>query len=89
MLVNHHSIARDGRIYMGLLKQAVLDAEGTLRLGWWKGNDQRAERWTDIGIPVGDTSGAPVLMLAKSFDMSHGLILECRLRLPPCRARGG
>ena len=40
VLVNHHSIARDGQVYFGTLKATQLDAEGTLRLAWWRGNEQ-------------------------------------------------
>ena len=36
ILVNHHSIA--GKVYFAPLKSTVIDEEGTLRLGWWKGN---------------------------------------------------
>ena len=40
LLVNHHSIARNGQVSFGTLKAAQLDDEGTLRLRWWAGNEQ-------------------------------------------------
>ena len=39
-MINHHTIARDGQVYFPPLKRAVLDDEGTLRLVWWKGNEE-------------------------------------------------
>ena len=40
LLINHHAIAKNGRIHLGLLKRAVTDDEPTLRLGWWSGNER-------------------------------------------------
>ena len=91
LLANHHSIARDGHIYMGLLKRAVLDAEGTLRLGWWEGNDGLKRQQTALEIPSADTTEPSVQMLPNHFDEARGLVLECRLSLPstPFDARRG
>jgi len=83
LLANHHSIARDGHIYMGLLKRAVLDAEGILRLGWWEGNDGLKRQRTAMEIPTADVAEPGALMLPNAFDLARGLILECRLSLPP------
>jgi hypothetical protein len=83
MLVNHHAIARDGRIYMGLLKQAVVDEAGTLRLGWWQGNEKLVACRSAIDVPPGGAPGLQVSMLPQTFDMSRGLLLEARLVLPP------
>jgi hypothetical protein len=83
VLVNHHSIARDGRIYMGLLKKAIVDEQGVLRLAWWKGNATIRQQRTGIGIPSAHSPGESVQMLPGTFDAAQGLILECRLLLPP------
>ena len=37
VLVNHHSIGRDGQVCFGTLKATQVDSAGTLRLGWWGG----------------------------------------------------
>ncbi len=83
LLVNHHSIAKDAHIFMGLLKQAFVDAEGTMRLHWWKGNDQLKLQRVEAVVPVSDTSNEPVLILDNSFNTSDGLILEGSILLPP------
>ncbi len=83
VLVNHHSIARDGQVYFGTLKSAVLDAEGTLRLGWWQGNEKLKGPALEVGMPAlrRETASAPA-MLACNFDANAGIILEGVLRLP-------
>jgi len=73
LLVNHHSIARDGDVYMGLLKTARLDKDGTLRLVWWPGNEQLKDTAVNVGPPSGD---GPIPFLANSFDVEHGTTLE-------------
>jgi len=82
LLVNHHSIARDGSVYMGLLKQALVDQEGVLRLYWWKGNDLLKSQRSGAFIPVPDRSTETVLMLENKFDILNGLVLEGSLLLP-------
>jgi hypothetical protein len=90
LLINHHSIARGAQggsqhaqVYFGLLKSAVVDTEGTLRLGWWNGNEKLK-------------NGAPVLKLSRqivkedsSINMLHeklnsdgGIIIEGLFALP-------
>lgn len=83
LLANHHSIARDGHIYTGLLKRATLDVEGTLRLCWWRENDGLKRQRTAMEIPTTDIDNPLVLMLPNAFDVARGLILESRLLLPP------
>ena len=63
MLVNHHSIPREGGgdVAMAPLKRAVVDAKGTLRLGWWEGNEalkgEEVDPWAE-------------------FDMGEGIVVE-------------
>lgn len=81
LLVNHHSITRDGRVYMGLLKDTRLDGDGTLRLGWWPGNEGLKRRPLPVALaPV--VPNTPVHFL-HPLDLAEGLILEGRLALPP------
>jgi hypothetical protein len=81
LLVNHHSCA--GVIYFGTLKTALVDAEGTLRLGWWRGNE--AFKQGRPAMPLEATaseSSAPLAFLKPSLDFKKGLILEGRLPIP-------
>lgn len=84
ILVNHHSIARDGEVYFGLLKQTVLDDEGTMRLGWWKGNEKMKHESVDIRIPAPDhrAPGKNIVMLDETLNIDRGVILEGSLELP-------
>lgn len=96
MLVNHHSIARNGRVrydalkgqvYFAPLKQAVVDKEGTLRLGWWKGNEKVKHRPVEVKLPGPGASREAPAMLRNVFDAKSGVILEGKLTLP--KAKGG
>ena len=80
-LVNHHSIARDHQVYFGLLKQAVVDTEGTLRLGWWKGNEKMKYRHIDVKLPDNKVE-SPIMMLENLFDIDQGVIIEGTLEIP-------
>jgi len=69
VLVTHHAIARNGQVYCGQLKRAVLDEEGTLRLGWWEGNETLKHK--------------PVEVTADSaFDTRSGIVLEGKMPVP-------
>jgi hypothetical protein len=80
MLVCHFIRDRNGEVSFAPLKNARIDAEGTLRLGWWKGNE-KMKRAAIAVQPFGDTSKA-IDMLGHPFDPSKGIILEGTLRLP-------
>jgi len=83
VLVNHHSIARDGQVYFGTLKTAVVDNEGTLRLGWWKGNEKLKQEAIEVKLPALPAEAVPtVVMLASKFDASGGLVMEGAFKLP-------
>jgi len=81
VLVNHHAIARNGAVYFGTLKRAVLDAEGTLRLGWWKPNDKLKREPVAVKPPAG--GGGAIAMLPNTFDIDEGVVLEGTVLLPP------
>lgn len=81
LLVNHHAMAADGRVFFAPLKRAVVDDEGTLRLKWWAGNERLKHRAVAVQMP-GATTGPSVVMLANRFDVADGLVLEGRMSLP-------
>ena len=83
VLVNHHSIARDGEVYFGTLKATQLDDEGTLRLGWWKGNEKLKQQSIEAKPPSARAGEPPPIALLESeFDARRGLILEGTIKLP-------
>ena len=84
LLVNHHAIARNGRVYMGTLKRAAVDKEGTLRLGWWEGNEKLKNEAVEVKLPrVAQPPSAVVPQrLDTDFDLASGIILEGILPLP-------
>jgi len=90
LLVNHHTIARgvqggslQAQVYFGLLKSAIVDSEGTLRLGWWNGNEKLKN-----GTPVLTLSGliekedSSINMIDAKFDSEGGIIIEGLLTMP-------
>lgn len=83
ILVNHHSIARNGEVYFAPLKQAVIDDDGILRLGWWNSNEKMKHQLIDVK-PLASSSDddGPVIMLENVFDVDQGVILEGVLTLP-------
>jgi len=83
VLVNHHSIARNGQVYFAPLKSTVIDGDGTLRLGWWKANEKMKHERVEVKMPlVGTSDRAPIAMLEHTFDFKNGVILEGSLMLP-------
>ena len=83
VLVNHPSRAGEPQ-YLAPLKSAVVDEEGTLRLGWWKGNEKLKHEPIEVKLPVGaESDDAPVAILENRFDADRGIILEGTIALPP------
>jgi len=80
VLVNHHSIARDGQVYFAPLKHAVVDREGTFRLGWWEGNEKMKHERIKVNVPT--AGNGSIMLLDNTFDVGLGLILEGELMLP-------
>jgi acyl-CoA thioesterase-1 len=80
MLVCHFIRDRNGEVSFAPLKDVRIDGEGTLRLGWWKGN----EKMKRVAIAVETPTDTPktIAMLGQMFDASKGIILEGTLRLP-------
>ena len=82
LLANHHAIARDRRVFLGLLKAATTDEEGILRLGWWPGNERLKQKRTRRELQWVDEPEASVWFTAASIDAVVGSIIECELALP-------
>jgi hypothetical protein len=81
ILVNHHSIAET--VYFAPLKSTVVDEEGTLRLGWWKGNELLKHKPVAVQTPTTDQQAhLATAMLLNAFDLDKGIILEGTLELP-------
>jgi len=82
VLFNHHIFHRD-QVYFTPLKSTMLDADGTLRLGWWKGNEKLKEKPIAVKPPVvSDGEQPPVVMIEPGFNLRPGLVLEGTLKLP-------
>jgi hypothetical protein len=83
VLVSHHSIARDGPVYFAPLKATHIDAQGTLRLVWWKGNEPLKHERVEVETPAPIGEAAPAIaLLEPSFDMDRGVVMERTLALP-------
>ena len=88
LLVTHHSYGPQGgrwpasSVYCGLVKKAVVDEQGTLRLAWWGNNEKLKHQPMDILLSRAQSPpGSPVL-LDKTFDVDNGVVLEGTIRLP-------
>ena len=82
VLGNHHSIARNRQVSMAPLKTVLVDKEGTMRLGWWKGNERMKHSPISVKPPSKKASSAAPVILRNAFDTKIGVILEGTLALP-------
>ncbi len=80
LLVNHHSIVRDGQVYVGTLKGTTVDGEGTLRLVWWPGNE--ALKHTRLAVAPPATNGGRIAWLPTAFAAERGGGVEGTLGVP-------
>lgn len=80
MLACHFTQARDVQVSFAPIKDVRIDDEGTLRFGWWKGNEKMKHQSIAVKKPVDPK--AAVALLGNSFDTKQGLIIEGSLRLP-------
>ena len=78
VLVNHQS-ASDWGWHIAPLKRAFVDAEGTLRLMYWPGND--ALKAAPVAIAPHGSSNAATMLTAPA-DFLAGVIAEGTLHLP-------
>jgi hypothetical protein len=90
LLVNHHSIARDGQVSFAPMKQVAVDDEGTMRLAWWKGNVRMKHEAIQVNMPSVDAvSKDGMVMLDPVLPAEKGVILEGRMALPSGKSRRG
>ncbi len=80
-LVNHHAMARDGQVYGAPFKRAHVDAEGTLRLLWWPGNEKL--KHTPVPLAASRPGQGLVSMIEPALDVTAGVVLDGVLTLPP------
>ena len=77
VLINHQSIKENwGKVHFGLLKKAVVDKEGTLRMGYWEGN----EKYKGSSIPIKASKqdfNRRINFIDATLNLNEGLILEC------------
>ena len=78
MLVCHFTRARNNQVSFAPLKDVRIDNEGTLRLGWWKGNEKMKHHSVKVEKP--DDTTKTVAMIGNSFNLKGGTILEGNLR---------
>ena len=83
LLANHHAIARNGQVYFSLLKSTLFDEQGTMRLGWWKGNDRLKDDAQSIILREPSPKAGPVVaMLDETLNADVGVIIEGHMTLP-------
>ncbi|HPM80806.1 MAG TPA: hypothetical protein PLF81_08900 [Candidatus Anammoximicrobium sp.] len=82
LLINHHAIAKNGRIHLSLLKRAMTDDELTLRLGWWSGNERLKHEPIAIRLPADVPDDAALVMLDGEFPTDDGMIVEGVVPIP-------
>lgn len=89
LLAIHHSVstARRGRqnvVYTAPLKRALVDAEGTMRLGWWQGNEVLKGATTEVRLPARTKTGVnDMVFITDGVDVRRGTILEGAVDFSP------
>jgi hypothetical protein len=78
LLVNHHSMSRNRGVFFAPLKSAIVDEQGALRLGWWKGNEKLKHCAIEVRAPG---TPADIAMLGNTFPAADGLIMEGTISL--------
>ena len=81
LLVVHHNLAKEeaqnpepwDTCYLAPMKRAVVDGDGTLRLGYWIGND--ALKGVESPVTVSSSRGRAAV-LEPGFDAERGFIVE-------------
>jgi hypothetical protein len=65
--------------YMAPMKEALVDKDGTLRLGYWKGNE--ALKGKAVRLKTPELGKRPAL-LNHSFNVRKGFVMEGKIKLP-------
>ena len=79
MLACHFTQARDVQVSFAPIKDVRIDQEGTLRFGWWIGNEKMKHR--PIAVKKSVDSNAAVALLGNTFNTKQGIIIEGTLKL--------
>jgi hypothetical protein len=91
LLISHHlqtRIVRSRDIwgqvnYIAPLKRALVDEQGTLRLGWWEGNDAlKGEERSLLLNRSGSGGGSTPALIEGPLDIRRGAIVEGTLSFP-------
>ena len=95
LVSNYASFSSDkGRPSMLPLRKPVVDKDGHLRLGWWKGNDAlkgkslTLEKNTIESNRRGKKSHYQIVYLTEAFDVHKGVMLEERIKARLGAAQG-
>jgi hypothetical protein len=83
MLACHFTQARDVQVSFAPIKDVRIDQEGTLRFGWWIGNEKMKHR--PIAVKKSVDSNAAVALLGNTFNTKQGIIIEGTLKLPKAK----
>jgi hypothetical protein len=85
LLVTHHTISRVRRgtkqvVYAAPMKRALVDAAGTMRLGWWQGNNALKGTAQNISVPrQAGKDGTGQVFMADRINVLRGTILEANV----------
>ena len=81
LLINHHATNRDNITFLSPLKRAITDREGTLRLGYWEGNEK--VKGKEIKVKATQDNTVPrkardlqIDFLNQTFDLTQGIVIE-------------
>jgi hypothetical protein len=95
LISNYASFASDKwRPSMLPLRKPVVDKDGHLRLGWWKGNEALKGKPLTLETNTvelnarGERSHYQVVYLNEAFDLHKGVVLEGRVKAGPAAAQG-
>jgi len=93
LISNYASFSSDKWVPTMLpLRKPVVDKDGHLRLGWWKGNEAlKGERLklekNAVELNARDKNGNyQIVYLSETFDLDKGVVLEGRIRARPSGA---
>ena len=77
-----HSFYMQGVSYSAPFKAVDIDAEGILRLTWWKGNDKLKEREVSASFAAESTGSPFVRFLQPTLNLNAAWVVEASLTLP-------
>lgn len=75
VLVDHQSYDYKDKIHFGLIKKAIVDKEGILRLGYWSGNEGLKDKKIKLE-KIAINKSALISFLPETLNVNEGVILE-------------